>query len=410
MVFGAVPMNRLGFLIIATCLGLGTSPDDSVAEAIGGSAASSPGTAPPPSDRSGEEAAVSEVAATRTDSAEPPAYKREQVAHEYGTDPRFTHYPEKAVDTDDIANIVLSASDPNDKPLHYYRLAPDTYLLLGNIAEVDEYNRGWNGNAGFVVTAEGVVAVDSLGTPKLGRRMIATIRSVTDKPVKYLIITHNHPDHAYGAIAFRRLGGVTVIAHEGQIEYLGSDSMQRSVAYRRTFIPADMQGFEPVRADVLVGGERFSKYSFELGGKTFDVYNVGHHHSHGDLVVHQVKDGILWISDLAFNQRVTFMADGSSEQAIEGQNWLLRTFPNARLMVPGHGSAQTTPFPMVTKTREYMRRLRSRMAEALRDGVDLQEAVERTDFPDWRHVRLYGLNHRANVNFVYREMEQEYFR
>jgi hypothetical protein len=45
---------------------------------------------------------------------------------------------------------------------------------------------------------------------------------------------------------------------------------------------------------------------------------------------------------------------------------------------------------------------------SVRDGVVLQEAVERTDFPNWRHVKPYGLNHRANVNFVYRE--QEYFR
>jgi glyoxylase-like metal-dependent hydrolase (beta-lactamase superfamily II) len=338
-----------------------------------------------------------------------PSYQREDLSHEYGTDPGGTHYPSQAVDTDDLPNIVLSPKDRDDMPLHYYRIAPDTYMLFGNIAEVDEYNRGWNANAGFAVTPEGVVAIDALGTPKLGQRMIATIRSVTEKPIKYLVITHNHPDHAYGAIAFRRLGGVTVIAHEGQIEYLNSDQMERSVAYRRTFIAPDMQGFEPVRAGVLVGGQRFSKYSFSLGGKTFDVYNVGHHHSHGDLVVHQVQDHILWISDLAFNQRVTFMADGSSKQAIEGQDWLLKTFPDAKLMVPGHGSAQSPPFPMVAKTREYMQRLRDRMGAAVEHGVGLLDAVQQNDLPDWQQVRLYALNHRANLNFVYREMEQAYF-
>ena len=267
------------------------------------------------------------------------AFTRDEVDHAFGTDPGFTFYPETAVDTVEVPNIVLKASESPKEPLRYYSIGPDTYLLFGNIAEVDENNRGWNGNAGFVVTKDGVLVIDALGTPKLGQRLIATIRSVTDKPIRYLIVTHNHPDHAYGAIAFRNLPGVRVIGHEGTLKYLDSDRIEHSVAYRKTFIAEDMQGFAPVRPDILVGGERFSKYSLLLGGRTFDIYNLGDHHSYGDLVVHQVEDGFLWISDLAFNQRVTFMEDGHSKVAIEGQDWLLETFPDAKLMIPGHGSA-----------------------------------------------------------------------
>lgn len=336
-------------------------------------------------------------------------FTREAVEHRFGTDPSFTHLPETAVDTRDVPNIVLSESDPPDALLPYFRIAPDTYMFFGNIAEVDEHNRGFNGNAGFVVTRDGVVVIDALGSPKLGNRMIATIRSVTDKPIKYLIITHNHPDHAYGAIAFRRLGGVTIVAHEGQLGYINSDRIEHSVAYRKTFIAPDMEGFEPAQADVLIDGERFSKRRLTLGDRTFDVYNVGQHHSYGDLVVHQVEDGIVWISDLAFNQRVTFMADGHSKQVIEGQDWLLENFSDAKLMVPGHGSAQTPPFPMVAGTHSYVERLRNTMGQAVEEGKGLQTAVDEGDFPDWRDVRLYDLNHRPNLNFVYREMELEQF-
>jgi len=337
------------------------------------------------------------------------AFTREEVDHAFGTDSGRTHYPETAVDTDDVPNVVLKASDRRHAPLRYYRIAPDTYMFYGNIAEVDENNRGWNGNAGFVVTPDGVVVIDSLGTPKLGERMIATIRRVTDTPIRYLIVTHNHPDHAYGAVAFRRLGGVTIIGHEGTLKYLDSARIEHSVAYRETFIPRDMEGFQAIRPDILVGGAPYSKYVFTLGGRTFEVYNVGPHHSYGDLVVNQVEDGILWISDLAFNGRVTFMADGHSGVALEAQAWLLRTFPGAKLMVPGHGSAQTPPFPMVSKTQAYMQKLRHLMAQAIDEDIELQEAVDRHDFPEWQRVRLYGLNHRINLNFVYREMEQEMF-
>lgn len=327
------------------------------------------------------------------------------VDHLSGSD----HLPATAVDTTDIPQMEIAANTPDDKPLPYYRIADDTYMLFGNIAEVDEKNRGWNGNAGFIVTGEGVFVVDALGTPKLGRRFLATIRSVTDKPVRYLLLTHNHPDHSYGAIAFRRHTSATVIAHQGALDYIHSEQVDSSVAYRRRFIESDMRGFESVTPDLLVNAEPYSEKRFTLGEKTFVVYNSGKHHSHGDLVLQQLPQNILWISDLAFNQRTTYMGDGDSKQAIEGQQWLLERFAEATLMVPGHGSAQSAPFNMVGRTRSYMQRLRKEMGEAVEEGVDLQQAVDSSDFPDWHESRLYELNHRSNANFVYREMEEALF-
>ncbi len=337
-----------------------------------------------------------------------PAFDRSEVEHRFGTDPNRHFLPKTAIDTDEVPNLVIPADQKPTDPLPVYRIGPDTWMFYGNIAEVDEVNRGSNGNAGFVITDEGVVVIDSLGSPLLGQRLIATIRQKTDKPIRFLIVTHNHPDHAYGAIAFKRIGA-TVIGHAGTRHYIESDRIEHSVAYRRTFIARDMEGFEPVLPHVLVDGPRFSKVTLHLGGRDFDIYNVGQHHSYGDLVVHQVQDGIVWIGDLAFNNRVTFMADGHSKQALEGQEWLLEHFKDAKLMVPGHGSAQTPPFPMVQKTHDYIVRLRKAMAKAIEDDVDLQDAIEQNDFPDWQHVRLYDLNHGKNLDFVYRELEQELF-
>jgi len=317
--------------------------------------------------------------------------------------------PQRAIDTNEIPLMVLDADAPDDEPLPYYRIAEDSYMLFGNIAELDEENRGWNGNAGFVVTKEGVFVIDALGTPKLGRRLLATIRSVTQQPVRYLLLTHNHPDHAYGAIAFRRDSGAEVIAHAGMLDYLGSEQLHSSVAYRRELLGSDMDGFEAVEPDMVIDPPAYGEQRLSLGDKTFVIYNSGRHHSHGDLVVQQLPQQILWISDLAFNQRTTFMGDGNSRQAIESQQWLLQQFADAKLMVPGHGSAQRAPFTMVSNTRSYMQRLREEMGEAVEAGIALQQAVERSDFPEWHTTRLYQLNHRANAHFVYREMELELF-
>lgn len=315
----------------------------------------------------------------------------------------------QAVDTSALPDTVISAKDADTKTLPYYRIAADTYFLYGNIAEVDDKNRGFNGNAGFVVTKDGVVVIDSLGTPRLGKRLIATVRQVTKQPIKYLILTHNHPDHSYGAIAFKSLPGIKIIGHEGTLQYLNSDNLAGSVAFRRSIIGPDMKGFKGVTPDILVGGKRFDKYTFSLGGKTFDVYNTGQHHSFGDLVVHQVEDKNLWISDLAFNNRSTFMGDGHSGEILEAMDWMRTSFADIRLMIPGHGSAQTAPFPMVKKTYSYVKRLREKMRAAIKSGQDLATAVKASDFADWHDAPLYHENHKKNANFVYLEMEQELF-
>ncbi|MGD8940383.1 MAG: MBL fold metallo-hydrolase [Gammaproteobacteria bacterium] len=331
--------------------------------------------------------------------------------HKQGTDATNNQHrlPDNAIDTTQVPEIALHPTDGIHDVLPVYDLTGNSYFLFGNIAQIDSKNRGFNGNAGFVVTSEGVVVIDALGTPLLGRRLIATIRSITNQPIKYLIITHNHPDHAYGSIAFRELPDVRIIMHQGVNQYLNSEEFVRSVDYRKDLLGRDMQRFSMPEPDELIGGARFSHKTITIGGKTFIIYNVGQHHSYGDLIVHQVEDGIVWISDLAFNQRVTYMGDGHSKQALEAQSWLLENFADVRLMAPGHGSAQTSPFPMVTKTKTYISELRSKMAEMVENGVSLLDAVNKADIPAWKNICLYDVNHRANANFVYREMEREYF-
>jgi hypothetical protein len=78
-------------------------------------------------------------------------------------------------------------------------------------------------------------------------------------------------------------------------------------------------------------------------------------------------------------------------------------------MLAGHGSAQTAEFSMVSKTQNYMQRLRDKMTQALDNDIELQEALDDSEFADWQTIPLYQLNHKKNIDFVYREMEQALF-
>ena len=314
--------------------------------------------------------------------------------------------PDTAVDSQQLPVVTIDPNAPDDRPLPFYRLADNTYMLFGNISTLNEQNRGFNANAGFILTAQGVIVIDTLGTPRLGQRLINSIRCITDRPIRYLVVTHNHPDHAYGAAAFMGIEGITVIAHRGTVDYNHSATLESSVDYRRNMLAEDMQGFKPLQADIYINADDFSRKRIHLGEEIIDIYNTGKHHSYGDLVVHQVNRNIVWISDLAFNQRTTYMGDGDSAQILKAQDWLLQTFPGAGLIVPGHGSAQTPPFPMVTKTHDYVTRMRNAMQQADEDGTCMLVAVQAVEFEDWQDVPLYESNQRANANFVYREMEK----
>lgn len=331
------------------------------------------------------------------------------INQRFGTDPAKAFMPKQAINSPRAPVYVVSTREPDRTPLPYYKIAQDTYFLFGNIAEVDGNNRGFNGNAGFVVTRDGVLVVDALGSPALGRRMIASIRKVTNKPIRYLVITHAHPDHYYGASAFAAIPGLRVISHEGTEDYAHSSTIERSVSYRKVFLPREMQEFKAVVPDILIGGGNPSHIALKFGGKTFEIYDVGHHHSHGDLLMWQKEDRILWISDLAFNGRVTYIGDGRLPEIGAMQDWMAKQFPDVVLMVPGHGAPQTAPFDMVEKTRRYVDSLTAKMQGAIKQGESLQEAVAHSDLPEFREWPLYELNHRINASYVYRLLEEELF-
>ena len=320
--------------------------------------------------------------------------------------------PKTGINTKELPDIQLKASDSKDKPLPFYKLTDNTYLLMGKIDVFNDTNRGWTGNAGFIVTSDGVIAIDSLGTPKLGHRMIATIRTVTKKPIKYLVVTHNHPDHYFGASAYRAIPGLKIVAHAITYKYNESETYVHSVDLReRTYHSDDMKGVAKITPDIPIGGKPLDFKTVKLGGVTLNVYNLGNHHSYGDLVVEQIeKSGkIVWVSDLAFNNRLAYMGDGNNKRAIIGQKWLLEKFKDARYMIPGHGSAQTAPFKMVSRTLKYMAGMRKLMFEMIDDEKDLVDAVDiaETSFPEWKNDHLYKHNHRRNANFLYRDLEEE---
>ena len=133
------------------------------------------------------------------------------------------------------------------------------WYSIGNPGIPGKDNEGNTSNAGFVVTSDGVVVFDALGTPSLGWTLLQEIRKVTDKKIRYVVLSHYHADHIYGLQAFKDHTDAVIIAQERSAEYkeneetAGERASQRLNQRRAALSPWVNESTRVVTADTTFG-------------------------------------------------------------------------------------------------------------------------------------------------------------
>ena len=205
----------------------------------------------------------------------------------------------------DEAAAPLREFEPVSVTMQATQVAAHSYYVLGQAGMVSSANQGFNANAGFVVTPDGVVVFDALGTPALGQRFADLIATTTKQPVRRVIVSHYHADHFYGLQAFKQ-PGVEVWAHDFVRDYLATDAPAARLAERRqSLFPWVNDLTRVVAPDRFVGEDTV----FKLGGLTFHVMHAGPAHTPEDLMMMVEEDGVLFVGDLMFTGRIPFVAD-----------------------------------------------------------------------------------------------------
>jgi len=268
------------------------------------------------------------------------------------------------------------------------------------VAGVATDNEGFISNATVVITDEGVVVIDALGTPSLAALLLDKIKGVTDQAVVKVIVTHYHADHIYGLQVFKE-AGATIIAPAGYQEYLDAPIAAERLEERQfTLDPWVNEQTYLVQPDEVIDQNTV----FKLGDTEFNLNYLGRAHSDGDLSVLIQPDRVLVSGDLIFEGRVPFT--GNADTA----HWLalLEALDNTQLhaLIPGHGPVGDDPNAAIDLTARYLQAVRAVMQVAVDDFVDFDEAYATADWSEFSSLPAFEAANRGNAYGIYLSIEK----
>ena len=279
-------------------------------------------------------------------------------------------------------------------------LTPDIYYVQGE-PRVATDNQGFVSNAGFVITGDGVVVFDALGTPSLGHKLLGLIRSKTDQPIRRVYVSHYHADHFYGLQPFKE-EGARIYAPRGAQDYLDSPVAEERLEERRLSLdPWVNDDTVMIAPDETIE----SSSSFTLGSKRFTLNYQGKAHSDGDLILLVEPDRVLFSGDLIFEGRVPFIGSGDTRHWLETLERLETGGLHA--LVPGHGPASFDADDTIVLTRRYLQYLREQLGEGVDNLMSFDEIYSQTDWSEFEDLPTFEEANRINAYQVFLSLERE---
>lgn len=283
------------------------------------------------------------------------------------------------------------------------------YYVLGHPGVPNAANEGHTSNAGFVVTDEGVIVFDTLGTPSLGNALLQKIRGITDKPVRYVVLSHYHADHIYGLQAFRDQTKASIVAQEKALDYTAAGNTDDEAAGPR--LEQRREALAPwVNAETRIVLPQVAfrvAAELRLGGHHLQLVYAGPAHSMSDLMMLVMPERVLFAGDIVQNGRIPFMASA----AVNTSNWLLGLQEVAgfdpRFIIPGHGKPATSAPEAIKFTDTYIRYVQQEMRKAVENWTEFDAAYKATDWSEYQKIPAFNASNRGNAYRVFLEIEAE---
>ncbi|HET9902350.1 MAG TPA: MBL fold metallo-hydrolase [Xanthobacteraceae bacterium] len=262
------------------------------------------------------------------------------------------------------AKAFASAADLADKTVSFDEIGPGLYAYT---AEGDP-------NTGVIVGDDAVMIIDAQATPVMAEDVIARVRQVTDKPIRYVLLTHYHAVRVFGASAFKNA------------EIFASDMTRRLIMERGQQDKESEMGRFPRlfrAAESVPPGLTWPTLTFPtemrvwLGKREVHLKHLGRAHTAGDVIAHVPDAGVVFSGDLVEYRSACYCGDAHFTDWPGTLDALAALGPRA--LVPGRGAALTTPDEVaegIAMTRDFLSTLYASARASVAKGHSLKEAFE----------------------------------
>lgn len=276
-------------------------------------------------------------------------------------------------------------------------VAPGIHIRRGLHQEATAQNRDAIANIGFIVGREAVLVADPGGCLADGESLRAAIRQKTGLPIRYVVMSHVHPDHVFGAGAFQQDGPV----------FVGHAALPAALASRGDYYRERLEAIlGPGRAGPVVMPTLTveDQAALDLGGRELILTAHRPAHTDNDLSLVDRQTGTLIAADLLFVGRVPSL-DGSLK------GWLrelaaLKALPVERA-VPGHGPAVVDWPDAAAEQERYLNVLLGETRQAVARNIGIDAAVATVAASERGRWALFDEYNGRNVTKAYKELEWE---
>lgn len=209
------------------------------------------------------------------------------------------------------------------------QFSENVYAYAG-ITDASPAQNSFGANCGVVIGENAVLVIDTLVSSQKANTLIEQIKSITDKPIKYVVNTHHHLDHTGGNSAFANLGAVIIAHSNTQTQKAYTEySIGHPDDYGLT--KTDMEGTEAQTPTIFFT----DGLVIDLGGVHVRLNFPGHSHTNTSITAFIKEDNVLFIGDIIFNKYHPYLVDADINSWMD----VLAELDNSRakIIIPGHG-------------------------------------------------------------------------